>query len=298
MRSLGQQMRRHFHLADTLERLIIVNVAVFLVVRLVNAISSLFLSPVFEFETVSQFLAVPADPVRLLYRPWTLVTYMFYHWDTMHVLFNMLWLYWMGKILGEFLGKNKILSTYILGGFAGAIFYMIAFNLFPLFENYTSVSFALGASASVLAITAAAATLVPNYTVQLLFFGAVRLKYIAIITIVLDLISVSSSNAGGHIAHLGGAVFGFVYIRQLKKGRDLAGWFNRLFERKKKVKMKVEVGPSPKQHKKDEDYNVRRKAKQERMDEILDKISRSGYGSLTKDEKDFLFRISKEDENN
>ena len=297
MNSLRQQLKRHFHLADTLERFILINVGVFLIVRLVNAISYLFLVPVFTFDQVSHYLAFPANPISFLHRPWTLITYMFYHWDVLHILFNMLWLYWMGKILQEYLGSKKILSTYFLGGICGGIFYFTAYNLFPLFAPHSATSFALGASASVLAITVAAATLLPEYPIQLLFFGNVKLKYIALVSILLDLISVSGNNAGGHIAHLGGALFGFIYIRQLKKGNDLAKWFIRLTEigkRKSKSKMKVSVDDS-KRMKRDEKFNVQKKAKQEIMDEILDKISRSGYGSLTNGEKEFLFKISKEE---
>lgn len=290
----GQDLKRYFRLADPPEKLIMVNVGIFLLIRLINAISTLFLQPVFTFEQVTHYLAVPANPTTLITHPWTIVTYMFLHWDIMHILFNMLWLYWMGKILSEFLGKQKIVGTYVLGGLAGAVFYIAAFNLFPLFTTYASDSFALGASASVLAVTTAAATLVPDYTIHLLFFGAVRLKYIAWFSILLDLISVSSTNAGGHIAHLGGALFGFIYIKQLRKGRDLAGWFNRLFSGQRRTKMKVEFNAKGRT-KKDEDFNVRKKAQQEQMDEILDKISRSGYGSLTKEEKEFLFKISKEE---
>jgi membrane associated rhomboid family serine protease len=295
MSSLKNNLHSQIRLADTLQRLLIVNIAIFLVVRLVNAFSGLFLTPVFTFQEVSEWLAIPADPVTLLNKPWTVITYMFYHWDFMHILFNMLWLYWMGRILQEYLGSRKLLAVYIAGGLAGALFYVIAFNVFPLFSAALPSSFALGASASVLAITVAAATLLPDYPIQLLFFGNVPLKWIAAISILLDLISISGANAGGHIAHLGGAFFGFIYIRQLKKGNDLGRWITAIMDRfsGKRSRMKV---TQKRRVKHDEEFNVHRKAKQDRMDDILDKISRSGYGSLTQEEKDFLFQISKEQE--
>ena len=281
--------------ADTLQRIILVNVVIYLGFAIVRAMMKLFMSSLDEYFTPSQWLAVPASVSSLIMKPWTIITYMFYHEDFFHILFNMLWLFWMGKIFQEYLGSKKLFSTYILGGISGAILYIIAYNTFPLFSNSVNFSFALGASAGVLAITVASATLLPDYRVGLMFIGPVALKYIAIVSVFLDLISVSGSNAGGHIAHLGGALFGFTYIRQLKQGRDLAKWFNNFIDRlstmfKGGSKMKV----SYKRTVADDDYVSNKKAKQERTDEILDKISKSGYGSLTKEEREFLFKSSKE----
>jgi len=292
MTSLRDNLRSQIRIADTLQRLLILNVSLFLFVRIVNAISRLFLVPILSFETVSDYLAIPASLSVLITKPWTIITYMFFHWDVMHILFNMLWLYWMGKIFQEYLGSKKLLNTYLAGGVAGAVFFMLAYNIFPLFSNSLDSAFALGASASVLAVTVAAATLLPEYPIQLIFFGTVRLKWIALITILLDVINISGDNAGGHIAHLGGAMYGFIYIRSLQKGTDLTGWLTRLFDKFSSPR-KMKVAHS--QKKKDEEFNITRKAKQERMDDILDKISKSGYGSLTQEEKNFLFKISKEE---
>jgi len=279
--------------STTLQWLLVVNIGVFIVIRIVNAISGLFLTPIFRFEDVSWFAAVPANLSELVTRPWTLLTYMFLHWDFLHILFNMLWLYWMGRIFQDYLGSKKLLSTYFAGGIVGGLFFIIAYNIFPVFSGSVDHAFALGASASVLAITVAAATLLPEYPIHLIFFGNIPLKWIAVAVIVLDLISVSGHNAGGHIAHLGGALYGFVYIRQLKRGRDLTGWLANLFDRLRYKPSKMKV--THRKMKADEEYNVNRKARQERMDDILDKISKSGYGSLTQEEKDFLFKISKDE---
>ena len=291
MNSFSENIRSHIRISDTLQRLLILNVAVFLVIRIVNAVSGLFLNPILSFEDVSTFFAIPANLSKLITKPWTVITYMFFHWDVMHIFFNMLWLYWMGKIFQEYLGNKKLLNTYLAGGFIGALFFIAAYNFFPLFSNSLHGAFALGASASVLAITVATATLLPEYPIQLLFFGVVRLKWIAVITILLDVINISGENAGGHIAHLGGAFYGFIYIRSLQKGTDLTAWLTRLFDRlSPSKKMKV----AHRQSKRDEDFNITKKAKQEQMDDILDKISKSGYGSLTQEEKNFLFKMSKE----
>lgn len=288
-------LRNQFQIADTLQRIIIVNVMVFVVFILFRKILPLFnLSPEAYFNPALWF-AVPASVPALIMKPWTLITYMFYHEEFFHILFNMLWLFWMGKIFQEYLGNKKLFSTYIFGGISGAILYIIAYNVFPLFSEAVGYSFALGASAGVLAITIATATLLPDYRIGIMFIGPVALKYIAIVSVFLDLISVSGSNAGGHIAHLGGAMFGFVYVKQLKQGRDIALWFNNFIDRlatifKGRSKMKV----SYKRAKGDDEYVSAKKANQERTDEILDKISKSGYGSLTNEERDFLFKTSRD----
>lgn len=201
-----------------------------------------------------------------------------------------------GKIFTEYLGQKKLTAVYFLGAISGAVLYILFFNVFPLFENVVDSSFALGASASVLAITIAAATLLPDYTIYLLLIGPVKLKYIAGITVLLDLLSMSGGNAGGHIAHLGGALFGFIYIKQLKKGNDIAAWFIRItdfIQNKFSGKPKMKVAYSKKQKTNDEEFLAAKKSNQEIIDQILDKISKSGYGSLTKEEKDLLFKVSK-----
>jgi len=281
------------------QKLIVVNVVVFVLINLSNAILGLFLSSLDEYVKVVSWLSVPASLERLATRPWTLFTYMFLHEGFMHILFNMLWLYWMGTIFLEYLGPQKLFSTYVLGGIAGALLYILAFNVFPLFQPVLTQSFALGASAAVLAITVGAATLLPDYSLRLLLLGNVPLKYIAGATLLLDLLSISGSNAGGHIAHLGGALFGFLYIVQLKKGNDLASGFNKLIHGLTGLFKRSEFTYRRQAHKRravsDEDYIMDKRSRQEQIDRILDKISKSGYGSLTQKEKDILFQSSKED---
>ncbi|MBK7430099.1 MAG: rhomboid family intramembrane serine protease [Bacteroidetes bacterium] len=279
---------------DVLQRLLLVNVGLFLLVRITFAISSLFNYPLFSFTEVSAWLAIPSNPSQLLLRPWSLFTYMFFHWEFLHLLFNMLWLYWMGAIILEYLGAKKLFGLYIMGGLFGALAYVVAFNTFPIFAQSVNFSFALGASASVLAITVAAATLLPDYPISLILIGNVALKWIAAISVLLDVINISGENAGGHIAHLGGALFGFIYIKSLQRGTNLTKWLEVLSDRLSWKRGKMTV--AYKRKKSDEDFALHKKATQEQMDDILDKISKSGYGSLSQSEKDFLFRISKEDQ--
>lgn len=293
MSDLSSSLRSGFRVSDAVQRLLIINIVVFVIVRVLGGISALFMSTSINFPVISYWLAVPANLSSLLVRPWTIISYMFYHWDFFHLFFNLLLLYWMGKIFQAYLGEKKLISTYIIGGICGAVFYIVAYNIFPLFSNSMQVSFALGASASVLAITIAAATLLPDFPVRLLLIGEVKLKWLALVIVISDLISISGTNAGGHLAHLGGAFYGFIYIRQLRSGNDLAAWFDRLigyFSREKKTRMKVEYRKSSS----DADYNYTKHSRQERLDIILDKISKSGYGSLSQEEKDELFKASKD----
>lgn len=198
----------------------------------------------------------------------------------------------MGRIFTEYLGEKKIFPVYLLGGIVGAGFFIIFYNLFPLFNREVNYAIALGASASVLAITVAIATLLPDYEVAVFLpQWRVKLKYIAIALFVMDLLSITGSNAGGNIAHIGGALFGFIYIRLLKKGHDLSLPLQQFFSRisgsgKPKIKVVYRKGNN------DEDYLSNKSNNQEIIDKILDKISRSGYASLSNEEKDILFKAS------
>jgi hypothetical protein len=211
----------------------------------------------------------------------------------------MLYLYFFGRILVDFLNQKYILPLYITGGVAGALLFMVTYNISPVFQTHDAVL--VGASASILAIVVAAATMVPDYTVFLILIGPVKLKYIALIAILIDIVSISAgSNAGGHIAHLGGALCGYLYIVSYRRGNN---WFSKwptfekrimnLFSRKKPKVAFVNTKPRAAQQK----HKAQKEAdKQKRMDEILDKIAQSGYDSLTKAEKEFLFTISNEKE--
>lgn len=293
MASFRDELRHSFRSGDTLNILLLINVIVFLIIHILDAVLKLFLVEGFGSVTLVNFFSVPASLSKLAVEPWTLVTYQFLHFGFFHILFNLLWLFWMGRIFTEYLGTKKLLSTYILGGIAGALLFIAAYNVFPLFRGEVISAQALGASASVLAIAIAIAAYIPDYTVHLILIGPVRLKYIALVTILLDLISISGSNAGGHIAHLGGALYGYVFAMNLKKGKNIAAWFDRLADRIRNLlsgkKMKVVKKARPLS---DEEYMHNKKVSQERIDIILDKISRSGYGSLTSEERDILFNYS------
>jgi len=257
-----------------------INVLVFLAINLLAAGEFLTGGSDSAADWLQLQLSMPAYYENLPYKFWTLITYMFTQRGFFHLLFNMLWLYWLGLIFLDFLNKRQFIFTYLAGGLAGAILYLLAFNLLPVFSGTVENSILLGSSASVMAVVVATATLVPNFTIQMLFLGAVKLKYLALAYFILDVIGIGSA-PGGSIAHIGGALLGFIYIQQLNRGND----FSNVFKRRSKlkiVKTKSTVSSTSTSL-----------PNQETIDKILDKISHSGYDSLTKTEKEQLFNASK-----
>ncbi|MDR0987945.1 MAG: rhomboid family intramembrane serine protease [Prevotellaceae bacterium] len=293
--SIINDLRGAFRKGNIYVRLIYINVAVFVLLEVVKIALMLFNR---SFEGIIRWLEMPAAPEQFVRQPWSAVTYMFMHAGALHLLFNMLWLYWFGSLFLLFFSAKHLRGLYLLGGIAGALFYLLAFNLFPFFEPYRN-SLLVGASASVLAIVAATAYREPNYTIRLLFLGAVKLKYLALAVIALDLLSVLDNNGGGHIAHLGGALAGVWFAAALGKGHDLTAWINRCVDgvqslfasHPKKPKMKIVRGGGGRQQ--DYDYNARKKAEAGEIDRILDKLKKSGYESLSAAEKKTLFDASK-----
>lgn len=287
-------LREGFRRGDIVTRLLYINVTVFLIVTIVNIGLLLFNLPTGRWDT---YLALPASPARFILQPWSLFTYMFMHAGVFHILFNMLWLYWFGRLFLQFFSAKHLRGLYLLGGICGGLLYILAYNVFPYFSPLVENAMMVGASASILAIVVATAVREPNYPVQFMFVGTVRLKYVAIFMIILDLLLMTSGNAGGHIAHLGGALAGWWFAAGISDGHDATKWINHAFDfltgsrkpTRRKPKMKVHY--SDKQ--KDYDYNARKKEQSEEIDRILDKLRKSGYGSLTEEEKKRLFDASK-----
>jgi len=219
---------------------------------------------------------------------------MFLHFEFLHILFNILWLYWFGRIFLEYHNQKKLLSVYVLGGILGGVFYILAYNLFPVFQKSVPSSQLLGASASVIAIVIAISVYVPNHTLNLMFIGPVKIKWIAVVSVLLYIIGLSGNNAGGDFAHLGGAFWGWLYMSQLMKGRNIASSFDSFSDNvftwfKPRKKLNVKYGKTHREY----EYNREKKQKQEEINKILDKIGKSGYDSLTKEEKEMLFKMGK-----
>ena len=312
--SIWQDIKRRFEYGDTVIQLILINFIAWAGIILVGF---LILFPFVEngIDVLTSWLAVPSSGQKLLTRPWTILTYMFTHVGLFHIIFNMYFLYLFGTILANYLGNKRIIPIYVLGGFAGFLFYFLAANLIPGSFAAPIGGNMLGASAGVMAIVVAAAHLAPTHTISLILIGTVEIRYIAIFVILIDMLAIQTGdpNTGGHLAHLGGVALGFVFIEQLKKGNDWSIGFNTYFNRLKNFFINLNTPAQPKTrpkkgphmaYKNEEKVNKKRQktnttqrrtvSDQERIDSILDKIKESGYDSLSKEEKAFLFKVSKD----
>lgn len=278
---------------NAVAQIILINVIVFVITGI------LF---IFGFgDTIRPWLGAPANLNVLPSRFWTIITYMFVHDGFFHILFNMLWFYWFGKLIQEFLGSQKVIGLFVMGGLAGVLAFIVGYNILPQFEGAAQVATVVGASAGVTATIIGAAVFMPNYTMYLMFIGPVKIKYIALVSIFLSLLGTRGSvNVGGEFAHLGGAAMGWLYITQVKKGNDIGAWvistmnfFKALFKPSPKIKVthrserKSQSSASPAKGTRSDGTT------QEEIDAILDKISQKGYESLSKEEKQKLFNASK-----
>lgn len=289
---IWDDIKKTFRTGSNLSRLIYINIAVFIFITLIAIIGFLLNNPLISSKAL-HLLSVPSSLKALALRPWTLITYMFVHKDIWHILFNMLWLYWFGRIFLEYLDQRKLVAVYLLGGICGAVVYILSFNIFPAFTGLVAESIAIGASASVMAVVIAIAAFVPDYTIHLFLFGRIKIKYMALAIFVLTSIMDFSVNSGGKLAHIGGALFGYIYIMYLRKGLDIGKGFNKLLDFfttifKPRQKLKVTYKKSAD----DYEYNKNKAEHQKNINEILDKISKGGYESLTKEEKEILFKES------
>ena len=293
MMDILTDIKQTFKEGTSLTRLIYINLGVFVLIMLTSVVFYLSAMP----NPVANWLSVPSDFQILLRQPWSVVTYMFTHTGFLHILFNLLGLYWFGKLFLYRLDSGKLLSVYLMGGISGAVFYVAAYNIFPVFQQVEGLL--LGASASVYAILVAVAVYDPDMELHLSFIGTFKLKYVAAFYVLLSVISISVSNPGGNIAHLGGAAWGWFFIWQLGKGRDmgmgieklltgLGRFFENLFKPKSRLKVAHKQTPRD-----DYEYNRMKNAEQQEINRILEKIAKSGYDSLSKGEKELLFRQGK-----
>ncbi|MCV9387076.1 rhomboid family protein [Reichenbachiella ulvae] len=290
---------------NALPQIIIINIVIFLVLAVLNIFGKIM-----GVEVVSNFVydqfTIPPLFSDFLMRPWTLITYAFAHslHSIFHILFNMLVLYWFGKLIVEYLGNQKLINLYVMGALAGGLLYLFVYNLIPYYIERSNFPGMVGASAAVYAITVAAATLLPNYTFYLMFLGPVKIKYIAGFYILISFLGTVGGNAGGNIAHLGGAFMGYLYIKQLQSGNDWGLWiggimrfFKSLFIKQPKIKVTHKRSNKSSRNSSSKTSSntgtAQNIADQAEIDAILDKISQSGYESLSKEEKQKLFNASK-----
>jgi membrane associated rhomboid family serine protease len=294
MNTIWDDIKMQFRTGDITVRLIFLNVILFILPYIIQGIVGLFTSGFYFMGYVS----LSSNPTDLIWKPWSLITYSFFHAGPIHLLFNMLMLNFSGRLFLTFFTQKQLVSVYILGAIFAGLVFMGGFAVLPMLQNINLPM--IGASASVMAILFATVTYSPLMQFRLLLFGTVKLWHVAIALLVVDLIQLSVSNTGGHLAHLGGALFGFMYTSQLKSGRDIGGWLadvidaiSGIFSAKKQTHFKKVHRNYNKKPSAQSPRIVRKDKAQQQIDEILEKISRSGYESLSADEKDFLFRAGK-----
>jgi len=301
MASIFTNINRRFNAGSIAAKYIYINVGVFILIRLLIIIFRLFMKE----ANFLLYLEIPSSPELFAQRPWTIITYMFVHIDFLHILFNMLWLYWFGNIFLQFFTGRQLGGLYLLGGIAGGAFFLLTYNLFPYFKLLSTMNFLAGASASVMAIVFAVSFYRKDYSINLLLIGKIKLIYLAIGVLLIDILAITSENSGGHIAHIGGALLGILFSVQYQKQKDITGLINKtvdrivnFFSRKPVFKTyctKSRPANSPNsRHSESDDAYLRRKYEENRIiDHILDKLKRSGYESLSNDEKKKLFDASR-----
>jgi len=272
-----------FRYLDILQKTIVVMVVCFMLPFFINTF--LFLFQLDEFS-ILKFFDVSPDINEIVWKPWSIITYAFFHADLWHLLGNMLILYISGSVVLNLFGKEKFLKAFVLGIIAGSLTYLVSYNIFPAFNNLKSSM--IGASAGVMSVFVFLTSYKPDFRIRLLIFD-IKIIYIAIVLLITDVIQIPSGNSGGHLAHLGGAFIGFYYQNKISKGKDFAKWiiifYNFIFKGFNKNKKK-----NYKAYRKKTNFNS---INQKEIDTILDKISKSGYDSLSKKEKETLFKAGK-----
>lgn len=297
--SIGQE-------GNALTLLIAINLIVFVILAFVKVVYyfsggdealSLF------YNNFFYWLTLPADLDKFLSRPWTLISHMFVH-DTQnvwHILGNMLWLWAFGYILQDLTGNRQLIPIFLYGALAGALAYMLAYNVIPPLKEHVLVAQAFGASAGIMAIAIATTALAPNYRIFTMLNGGIPIWVITVLYLIIDLATIPESNPGGHIAHITGGLMGFFYVLLLKSGHDWGNWMNAFYDWVVNLfnPDKPQKGKSVKAHlfykATVQPFKKNPTVTQQRIDEILDKISQKGYQSLSEDEKEILKRASKED---
>ena len=286
--------------SSLLMKFIFINIAMFVLLRLV-AVFCLLTGSMFNLVDI---VALPSHWLGALIFPWTIFTYMFSHFGVWHFLFNMLWLYWFGNIFLNFFTPRQLGSLYIMGGLLGAALFLLMFNLFPAFGE----AYLIGASAAIFAIVIAVSVYRPNYQINLLFIGGIPIKWLSIVAVFIDFITIVEGNLGGHIAHVGGMLTGLWFALAIKNGHDITSWISRcldaivsIFKSWPRKARNPNGGKAAKHRKTKNNKNKTNGTKsksaaslnEERLDEILGKLKRSGYGALSDEEKEFLFDASR-----
>tara|TARA_B100001059_G_scaffold35682_1_gene28833 strand:- start:7745 stop:8617 length:873 start_codon:yes stop_codon:yes gene_type:complete len=285
-----EQLSIRIHQLNSAEKLILINVVCFVLPMLIKTVLFLFNISSTNF---TNWFELSASWIDLPTKPWSIITYSFLHSGFFHLFWNMYLLFFSSKLFLNLFPSNTFFNVYFLGVVVGGITFILSYTFFPVFQNSSPVM--IGASAGVMAVFIFMSTYSPDLEIRLILFN-VKLRYLGIAFLLLDIVQIPYGNAGGHLAHLGGAILGFYYVKQLKNGKDIGKPFKNfidkimnIFLRKPKMRTVYKREKSQKINKKVSDAGE----KQKRIDGILDKISISGYESLTQAEKDFLFKVGK-----
>lgn len=293
--SIVEDIKSQFKMGNMITRLIILNVGIWAVMALIKSFTpadSTF------YQSLVNALAIPGEPLKLLFRPWTIVTHLFVHGGFWHVFWNMIILYWFGRIVGDLVGDRHILPLFFAGGFAGGLAYFLSYQLMPGIGSY-----AIGASAAVMALVMAAGRLAPDYIMHLILIGPVKLKFIVLALIFFDILGAGgSNNTGGHIAHLAGIGMGWLFVAQMGSRGSISDRFNGMFNWLGRLfggsqpRQRPQRSPLTVKYKSDQlsSKSIEEPSIEEQVDAILEKIKKSGFESLTKKEREILAKASKE----
>lgn len=292
--SIIEDLKLQFKIGDVTTKLIYWNIALFAIPGIVFGILSMLKINIDFLNYVS----LSSNPFDLIRKPWSIITYAFFHFGIFHILFNLLMLHFVGRIFLTFFNQKQLLSLYFVGAIFAGIIYIVSYTFLPALSTVSTSL--VGASGSIMAILFASVSFSPMYQLRLFIFGNVKLWHIALVLIIVDLVQLPIDNTGGHLAHLGGAFFGYIFTQQLKRGTDICSWFTSILNALANFFGQKDANPFKKVHR---NYNqqvpksvskiVTKDKSQQQIDEILDKISQSGYDSLTKEEKEFLFKAGK-----
>ena len=276
MKILLNKISNEYKVSSSLNKIIYLNIILFVIIKIY--ISTLFL---FDINTTFLFekLTLPAKIELIKTKPWSIFSFMFVHSNFVHLTFNMLWLYFIGNIFLKWLNNKQLIYIYILGGISGGLFFIICYNYLPILQKDIQNAVGFGASASIFAIMTAITIYKPDQQIQIPFIQKIKLKNITIFLTIYYIVSLTGGNTGGYLAHIGGGIFSFIYMKKL----DTSKIFKSIFKNSSKF------------NEKDSDYiyNQKQNKKNKEIDIILEKISKSGYKSLNKKEKEILFKSSK-----
>lgn len=303
VKSIIEDIRNNFSSGNMISRIILVNVGIYILINLIYVFDfKAATDPNSLYHSIENWFSLPSDVKILIRQPWSLLSHMFLHVGFWHLLWNMLMLYWFGRIVGDLIGDERILPIYILSGLFGGLVYIIHDLYLP--GGTGGLAYAMGASAAVMALIWSAAMVSPDYNIHLLFLGPVKLKYIALALLFFDLVgSAGDINKGGHFAHMGGAAWGILFVYLLQRGTDITSSLSNFIKRITQQKTRKEKIKKTSRNKfkivhksnKTDDAKAPKAGfdKQEELDRILDKINAKGYEKLTPEEKDFLYNASK-----